>query len=107
MGPNNRNGQYEILSPWAEADSVPLRGIAPRVMDLAGKRIGLFCDAKRAARPIVTVIEAKLKERFPTATISWYEERRLSGPPQIESERREEFVEWVKGVDAIVSAVGD
>jgi len=36
------NYQYEVLNPWADLDPVPLRGISPRVTDLAGKTIGLF-----------------------------------------------------------------
>ena len=35
-------GQYEVLSPWAEVDPIPLRGISPRIKTLAGKKIGLF-----------------------------------------------------------------
>ena len=44
--------QYEVLSPWAEVDPIPLRGISPRVDTLAGKKIGLFANFKRAAKPI-------------------------------------------------------
>ena len=58
------NGQYEVLSPWAEVDPVQLRGISPRVTDLGGKTIGLFINHKGAAPPIQAVVEAKLKERL-------------------------------------------
>ena len=66
------NNQYEVLSPWAEIDPIPLRGISPRLIDLTGKKIGLFCNYKRAARPILTVVEQKLKEKFPTSETSWF-----------------------------------
>jgi len=105
------NGQYEVLNPWAEADPVPLRGISPRVTDLTGKTIGLFCASyKVASRPILMVVEEKLKEKFPTSKFSWFEaghnlevtETKVTG-----TEDKARFEEWVKGVDAVITAVGD
>ena len=55
---------FEILSPWADIDPLPLKGIAPRLTNLAGKTIGLFALSKRASRPIVLAVGEKLKERF-------------------------------------------
>ena len=106
MSGSNSNGQYEVLSPWAEADPKPIRGIAPRVTELAGKKIGLLCNIKRAAPPILTVVERKLKERFPTSEISWYRGRSMS-VSELEPKNKEEFEEWIDGVDAAVLAVGD
>ncbi len=101
------NGQYEVLSPWAEADPKPLKGLtAPRVTDLVGKKIGLLCNSKRAARPVMAVVEAKLKERFPTSEISWYRGQSHS-VTQFEPQNKEKFEEWIKGVDAVVLGVGD
>ena len=61
----DKNGSYEVLNPWADADPIPLKGLtAPRVTDRVGKKIGLFVNDKRAALPIRTVLERKLKERF-------------------------------------------
>ncbi|MBI4296399.1 MAG: hypothetical protein HY667_04705 [Chloroflexi bacterium] len=101
------NGQFEVLSPWAEAEPVPLKGLAPRVTDLAGKKIGLLSNGKRAAKPILTVVERKLKERFPTSQISWYFTQNAVGPAELETENKDKFEEWIKGVDAVVGAVGD
>ncbi len=36
--------QFVALSPWADVDPIPLRGISPRIQNLAGKKIGLFHD---------------------------------------------------------------
>jgi hypothetical protein len=107
MNANKTNGEYEVLSPWAEADPVPLRGITPRVADLAGKKIGLLGNTKRATRPILTVVEGKLKERFPTSEISSYITLNAIGPNEVETENKAKFEEWLKGVDAVVAAVGD
>jgi hypothetical protein len=102
------NGQYEVLSPWAEADPILLKGLtAPRQTDLSSKKIGLLSNAKRAARPISSVVERKLKEKFPTAEFSQYFTLNAVGPPEIETENRAKFEEWVKGVDTVVAAVGD
>lgn len=71
MSNGNQNGQYEVLSPWAEVDPIPLKGLkASRITDLEGKRIGIYCNVKRAALPMMTVVERKLKERFPTPSLA-------------------------------------
>jgi len=102
------NGQYEVLSPWAEADPIPLKELAaPRPADLSGNKIGLLSNAKRAARPISSVVETKLKEKFPTAEFSQYFTLNAVGPPEIETENKAKFEEWIKGVDTVVAAVGD
>ena len=103
----NKNGAFEVLNPWAEVDPVPLKGITPRLKDLAGKKIGLFVLSKPAARPILAAVEAKLKQRYPTCEISWYGSNLPWTKMQIESENKARFEEWVHGVDAVVGAVGD
>ena len=98
--------KYEVLSPWAEADPIPLQGLSPRVTDLAGKKIGLLCNSKRAAPLILNVTERLLKERYPTSQISWFRTRTFS-VSSLEKDRAAEFEDWIKGVDAVVAAVGD
>ncbi len=108
MTNNKSNGQYEVLNPWAEADPKPIKGLtALRLTDLAGKKLGLLCNTKRAARPISTVVERKLKERYPTCEISRYITLNAIGPAEIDTENKAKFEEWLKGVDAVVTAVGD
>jgi len=100
----DKNGLYEVLRPWADADPVPLKGLtAPRVTDLAGKKIGLFVNDKRAAPPIRTALERKLKERFPTCETSWYNAHGLA----LQGKVVPEYEEWLKTVDTVVLAVGD
>jgi len=106
MESSNNGSLYEVLSPWAEADPVPLSGISPRLEDMAGKKIGLFCNSKRAARLMLTSIESKLKERFPSLSTGWYDAT-IPNVPEIESANRETFIKWVNGVDAVILAVGD
>lgn len=106
MENGNNSNVYDVLSPWAEADPVPLSGIARRLEDIAGKKIGLFCNSKRAARLMLTSIENKLKEKFTSVSTSWYDAT-IPNIPEIESTNKEKFIEWVKGVDAVILAVGD
>jgi hypothetical protein len=98
--------KYEVLNPWGEADPVPLRGISPRLPDLAGKRIGMFAaQAKPASRPIMEVVGRKLAERFPSATFSWFLfDHNLN---VAESGDKQRFKLWGQGIDVAVAAVGD
>ncbi len=106
MNNSQSNEQYEVLSPWADVDPVPLKGISPRVASLAGKKIGLLSNRKPAAGPILAVVEKKLKERYPTVETSWYEALKIS-VPQVETEGKAAFEKWVENSDAIITAVGD
>ncbi len=99
------NSQYEVFSPWAEVDPVPVRGISPRLTDLTGKKIGLFSNNKVSAGPMETVVETKLKERFPTLKFSRF--LRSPNVSVVETEDKDKFEEWVKGVDAVIFAHGD
>jgi hypothetical protein len=98
--------QYEVLSPWAEVDPVPLRGISPRLDSLSGKKIGLFANFKRAARPIQAEIERRLKERFPDIETSLFDSS-LPNVDETETVNKEKFTAWAKEMDAVIAAVGD
>jgi len=99
--------QYEVLSPWAEVDPVPPRGLSPRLDTLAGKKIGLFLNTKRAAKPMAAVIAKRLKEKFPTSETSLFASP-LSTVILRESKKEEaQFTAWLKSVNAVVLLVGD
>lgn len=100
--------QYEVLSPWAEVDPIPFRGLtAPRLTELAGKKIGLFASSKPISSAIMKAFEVKLKDRFPTTQISWYVGEGSWSVMQLETPNRDKYKEWLNGVDAVVAAVGD
>ena len=101
-----RSAEYEVLSPWAEADPVPLRGIAPRPADLAGKKIGLFSNRKRAALLTLGAVERELLEKFPSAQTSWYECSTINTPEML-TEGKAKFEAWVASLDAVVLSVAD
>ena len=106
MNPDNITATYEVLSPWAEADPIPLNGLAPRLDKLDGKKIGLFCNNKRAAPLVLNAAERLLKEKFPTVKTSRFIGRSFS-VSSLEKEREAEFNDWIKGVDAVIAAVAD
>ncbi len=97
---------YEVLSPWAEADPIPLNGLAPRLDKLDGKRIGLLCNNKRAAPLILDAAEKLLKEKFSGVKTSRFIGHSFS-VSSLEKDREGEFNDWIKGVDAVIAAVGD
>jgi hypothetical protein len=98
--------QFRVLNPWAEADPIPPRGISPRLDSLAGKKIGLFANFKRASRPIVASVERRLKTMYPDCQTSLFDSRGAN-VVETETKNRESFIAWVKGVDAVILAVGD
>ena len=102
----NEEQQYEVMSPWAEADPIPLRGISSRIDALDGKKIGLFANFKRSAVPQARMLEKKLKGKIPTIQTDLYH---APNPDYIAQDSPEwgKFSAWIKSVDAIVLMVGD
>jgi hypothetical protein len=98
--------QYEVLSPWAESDPIPPRGLAPRLETLAGKKIGLFLNTKRAAKPMAAAIANRLKEKFPTSETSIFASP-LSTVILKDTKDGDKFVAWVKSMNAVILLVGD
>ena len=98
--------QFEVLTPWADADPIPLRGISPRIPTLAGKKIGLFVNPKRAAMPIAESIDKKLKAMYPDVqTIVFHSTE--ANVNEMETKNKEKFTAWAKGLDAAIAVVGD
>jgi hypothetical protein len=99
------NNQYEVLNPWAEVDPIPLRGITPRPDDLNGKKIGLYHNDKRAAKPMLAAVEARLKQKYPTLTFKSF--LRSPNLAIYEMEEKAQYDEWLKDVDAVIFSHGD
>ena len=97
--------QYDVLSPWADTDPISLRGITKRLSDLEGKTIGLFQNSKRAAHPIMNEVEKKLKGRYPAVSFSRF--LLLPNAGVDETDDKDRFDEWLKGVDAVILSYGD
>ena len=87
-------------------DPIPLRGISPRIQTLAGKKIGLFVNPKRAALPIAESIDKKLKTMYPDVQTVMYRSYGAN-VNEIETENKEKFTAWAKGLDAAIAVVAD
>ena len=98
--------QYSVLSPWADVDPKPVRGISPRVDTLAGKKVGLFANFKRAAVPIAQAIEKRLKAQYPDIQTNLFHST-LPNVDESETVNKEKFTAWAKDMDAVVAVVGD
>ncbi len=98
--------QYEILSPWADADPVMLKGLAPRLNTLEGKKIGMLANVKRAARPILAELEKQIKKQYPSVEISWYQGASISFS-ELDPANKPKFESWLDSVDAVILAAGD
>jgi hypothetical protein len=104
--PKAPDAQFEVLSPWADVDPIPLRGISPRLQSLAGRKIGLFVNPKRAAMPIAESIQKRLGTMYPDAqTIIFHDTE--ANVSVIETKNKEKFIAWAKGIDAAIAVVGD
>jgi hypothetical protein len=98
--------QFRVLSPWAEVDPIPVRGISPRLDTLAGKKIGLFSNFKRAAKPVVVEVEKRLNAMYPDCETSFFDSRGAN-VVETETKNKEQFIAWARRVDAVILAVGD
>ena len=101
---------YTALNPWAEADLPNLRGLSPRITNMAYKTIGLAYNDKLGAKEILAEIERKLKERYPSINTSWFAATGVAGfngyLGRENDPVRPEFSDWIKSVDAVVASVG-
>jgi hypothetical protein len=98
--------QFEVLSPWADVDPIPLRGISPRLDSLSGKKIGLFVNPKRAAMPIAESIIRRLGTMYPDIQTPIFHSVGAN-VNEIETKNKEKFTAWAKGLDAAIAVVGD
>jgi hypothetical protein len=89
----------EVLNPQAEIPPPPAVGrLAPRVGDLAGKRVGLIANSKPGAELFLTEIEELLKTSAPDATVV-----RL----RMMNVRPEQAKSLASKIDTFIHATGD
>jgi len=97
---------FAVMSPWADIDAITPRGLQPRIASLDNKTIGLFINSKRSATPMLNLVEKSLKAQYPTAEFSYFSSI-IINEPAYETKEKDKFEDWLKGVDAVVAAVGD
>jgi hypothetical protein len=106
MNKPEKQHQLEVLSPWSEIDPVPLDSPAPRLTGLSGKTLGLFANHKRAARPMLEVVQKWMQEKFPDALLNLYIGTETN-VPEMWTRGKQRFEQWIDSVDGVVLAVGD
>ena len=89
----------EVLNPRAEFEPPPNLAIAPRVTDLAGKKIGLYWNGKPDGNLFFDRVQELLQKKFPTITVL-----RHSGGFDLGDELAAKIA---KEVDTFVYGVGD
>ena len=91
--------ELEVLNPRGDIEPPPSYIPAPRVSDLAGRRIGLYSNGKQGMDNFYAVIGELLEKRYPTARIT-----KLTGAFEI---RDEDARTWGPEIDTFIYAVGD
>ena len=97
---------YEVLSPWAEADPIPFKGITPRIEKIDGKKIGLLRNSKRTSEPTLKRVEEQLKQKFPSASFIWFSNLKPN-ERAVAQDIKDAFEKWIGEVDAVIASYGD
>ncbi len=95
----SENTTLEVLNPRGKIESPTLASPAPRLPDLAGKRVGLYHNGKPGLENFFTVFEELLKKKYPTATTNL-----IRGSFEITNNDAEN---WAPQIDTFVYGVGD
>jgi hypothetical protein len=99
---NNKNVELVLLNPRGEIEAKPEFALAPRVADLAGKRIILAHNNKSGASTFLDAVEELLKKKYPTATFlrQFSTDINLAGEPAF-------YNEVARAGDAFIFGAGD
>lgn len=89
----------EVLNPRGEIKALPFLVPAPRVTDLAGKKIGIYWIGKAGGNNFWDEIEQLLKAKFPTAQVVRY-----NGPFDLGADMAAKIA---KECDTFIYGVGD
>ena len=97
----NKEVSLEVLNPRGVIEPPQTLGLAPRISDLAGKKVGFIPNIKQGASTLFDVLEELLREKYPDITVLRYPARMLR------QELAEEFQQVAKECDAFIHAIGD
>ena len=91
--------ELRVLNPRGSIEEKPASAPNPRIVDLSGKKIGLYSNMKQGMDNFYTVFEELLEKKYPDATTM-----KVAGAFLI---RDEDAVAMAEEVDAFVYGVGD
>jgi len=96
----NKSGRaLEVLNPRGERESTTVRGIAPRLAGLEGKKVGIYWNGKPDGDYFWDTIEELIRKKFPTTVVLRY-----NGPGDLGEEAAARIA---KEVDTFLYGVGD
>ena len=95
------NGSYKLVDPTTQPVAASFN-VAPRLLDLRGKRIGLIDDSKTNAKELLEDLAVLLEDRFETTVAMYHRKPSASKPadPQV-------LERMARECDGAIVAVGD
>lgn len=94
--------ELRVLNPRGEIEPPPILAPAPRIADLADKKIALIHNFKAGANTFLDAVEELLREKYPTATYL----RQFTTTINLAKEP-EFYDEVAKSCDAFIFGSGD
>ena len=96
-----KNGGYELVDPTTQP-LVASFSVAPRLLDIRGKRIGLIDDSKTNAKELLEDLATILEDRYETTVALYHRKPSASKPadPLV-------VEQLAKECDGAIVAVGD
>lgn len=95
-----------MFDPIADSEEVKPKTISPRVEDLSNKRIGLFDNGKRTAKPTLQVVEERLKDNYNDVTVNYYSVEHMNVLKN--EDELAQIREWAnEETDVCIGAIGD
>ncbi len=93
--------ELDLLNPKGVVNPPPMLGIAPRVANLDGKKIGMIHNNKPGAKTFLDAVEELLKAKYPSATFVHFDTNiNLADKP-------EKYAAMAKACDAFILGSGD
>ena len=93
--------EHVLVNPVTQPVIAPFNG-APRLVSLAGTRVGLIDDSKRNADVLLEELADILRTRYEIAGVKWHRKPSASRPADPEA-----LKELVEECDSVVVAIGD
>ena len=98
---------YTVLSPWAEAESGELTGLAPRLDTLAGKTIGMFSNFKGHSPVILEIIADEIQRIHKEVSFVYFQYPKDTSEILNDDEFLPSFERWLDGCDGVIAGYGD
>ncbi len=99
----NEEVTLEVLNPMGIIEPAKTLGLAPRISELAGKKIALMHNNKPGAANLYKVLEELLKQEYPDITFA----RQYQTGPVLPPSDPDMYKKAAAECDAFVFAMGD